>query len=727
MFLQLRFSIVFITGFFLFFSSCITDQDKQKNQFRLIPSVSEKNFKQGHYNQKIEKIRYAYSPTGHSLPILYGLTQNIKIIDNPEQAQIEFAIQSNEKLIAESYSLEIKEEKIIIKAIDSAGLLYGFISLNQLMEDAKAQDIMLPAVEVFDAPKIAFRPIQIDVKHHLEKKSYYYNLIDELAQLKINGIILEIEDKLKYKRRPEVGSSDALTIEEWREISKYALARNIEISPLVQGLGHASFVLKHKKNKSLRDDLNSDWAFNPLDPKTYELQFDLYLDAIQAFPHGKYLHIGGDEVQTSGRGSGKSPLELNLIWLNKVTSFASKQNRIPIFWDDMPLKQANLMGPIYNNKMSKSEVDSIWMANEPNLNRFIEQFPKNCVYMRWNYHMAESYGNAKAMDWFSSNGFKVMGATAGQTRWTLMPQRESNIDQIRIFADQSIKRNYNGLLLTLWDDDSPHFELYKRGIHAFAEFSWAGLSRTKEEFKKAYRHRKFGNSFQSDEYSFIDLLDEPVGLWTNLLVEEGTHRNSLNQGSVTKINENETGALVMADPIKDPIEEYIIDLPDFNNKGYWSKKYAKRLTELKLQKKKLEKVKNILDNFQKVGTKSDYNLMIYRQVGNLVDYNFKLMEILRNFDKAKTIDEEVDHLETLYDIKNEFASVRDEFEEVYSQTRILNKPENYILDQDHHRHPANQTISFDWQFTSEIMLLKKIERHFKPKNYLMEGTKPIIK
>ena len=168
-----------------------------------------------------------------------------------------------------------------------------------------------------------------------------------------------------------------MAIEEWREISKYALARNIEISPLVQGLGHASFVLKHKKNKPLRDDPNSDWAFNPLNPKTYELQFDLYLDAIEAFPHGKYLHIGGDEVQTSGRGSGKSPLELNLIWLNKVTSFASKQNRIPIFWDDMPLKQANLMGPIYNNKMSKSEVDSIWMANEPNLNRFIEQFPKN--------------------------------------------------------------------------------------------------------------------------------------------------------------------------------------------------------------------------------------------------------------------------------------------------------------------------------------------------------------
>ena len=146
------------------------------------------------------------------------------------------------------------------------GLFYGFITLNQLLEDAIAQDTQLPLLEINDAPKIAFRPIQIYVKHHLDKKSYYYHLLDELAQLKINGIILEIEDKLQYKRRPEVSSADALSIDEWRAISNYAIARNIKISPLVQGLGHASFVLKHEKNKHLRDDPKSDWAFNPLDP-----------------------------------------------------------------------------------------------------------------------------------------------------------------------------------------------------------------------------------------------------------------------------------------------------------------------------------------------------------------------------------------------------------------------------------------------------------------------------
>ena len=69
-------------------------------------------------------------------------------------------------------------------------------------------------------------------------------------------------------------------------------------------------MLKHEKNKHLRDDAASDWAFNPLDPETYEVQFDLYLDAMEAFPHGKYLHVGGDRVQTTGRESGKSALEV---------------------------------------------------------------------------------------------------------------------------------------------------------------------------------------------------------------------------------------------------------------------------------------------------------------------------------------------------------------------------------------------------------------------------------
>lgn len=698
---------IFISIVLLSVLGCAEQKTSLEDSFPLLPSVEVVQFETTHSSLAPEALNTAFSPTSDLLPVRYGYSKQFKQIIQMEDAQLFFSIQPQENQKAESYTLKIEQEKIEIQAQDQAGLFYAFVTLDQLIEDTVNSNTPLPLVTLQDAPKIAFRPIQIDVKHHLEKKSYYYDLIDALAQLKINGIILEIEDKLKYKRRPEVASADALSIEEWRALSTYALARNISISPLVQGLGHASFILKHDKNKHLRDDPKSDWAFNPLNPETYALQYDLYLDAMEAFPHGKYLHVGGDEVQTTGRGSGKSALELNLIWLNKVSAFAAEHDRIPIFWDDMPLKQAGLMQPIYNSEMDPATVDSIWEVNEPKLNKFITQFPKNCVYMRWNYHMAESYGNGKAMDWFSSNGFRVMGATAGQTRWTLMPQRESNIDQIRIFAEQSINRNYNGLLLTLWDDDSPHFELYKRGISAFAEYSWGGLKRTKEEFKAVYRHRKFGSEFKGEQYAFIDALDEPVALWTNLFVEVGNHRNAL----IHKEN---------------PIEEQLIGLPDLNKKGDWTKKYSARLEQLEAQKNQLEQAKKTLFKIQNQDAKSEYNLAVYNEVIQLVEYNFELMSQLKAFDTATTTEAEKKALDAIMTTGQTFSSVRAKMETVYSQTRVLNKPEGYLLDQDHHNHPANQTVNFDWQFIGEILMLQKIETHFQSKPYSAEGKKTTL-
>ena len=684
--------------------SC-SEQKLESNTFELLPSTQQFSINSGESTLDASALQWTFSAQENTLPIRYGVLKNLAQIETAELAQIHFSINYQAGQQAESYSLKIEEEKIRIEAQDEAGLFYAFVTLSQIIDDAQGQ--ALPILEINDAPKIAFRPIQIDIKHHREKKTYYYELMDHLAQLKINGVILEIEDKLQYKRRPEVGSEDAMTIEQWKAISKYAHERNINISPLVQGLGHASFVLKHEINFPLRDDPRSDWAFNPLDPKTYELQFDLYLDAMEAFPYGKYLHVGGDEVKTTGRNSGMSSLELNLIWLNKVSAFAAEHNRIPIFWDDMPLKEAGLMSPIYDSKISEQTVDSIWAKNELNLNQFITQFPKNCVYMRWNYHMAESYGNGKAMDWFSSNGFNVMGATAGQTRWTLMPQRESNIDQIKIFARQSIDRNYNGLLLTLWDDDSPHFELYKRGIAAFAEYSWAGMKRTKEEFKTSFRHRTFGASFESEDYAFIDALDKPVALWTNVLLEEGIHRNSL----VHREN---------------VIEQHVIDLPDFNDKGAWAEKYADRLENISEQSENLKKVKKILSKLKSQDATNQYTIAIYEQVGALVEYNFKALKKIEAFDLAITADEEIKILFELQELIQKFGTFRQEFEKVYSQTRILNKPENYILDQDHHNHPANQSVNFDWQFISEILFLEKVNRHFKTKTVWQEGTNTIL-
>ena len=458
------------------------------------------------------------------------------------------------------------------------------------MEDSEDQAVNLPLCEIKDYPLLTYRPIHLDLKHHRETLEYYYDLIDELKKYKINGIIAEVEDKIVYKRESLIGSSDAFSINDWQKLSEYAKERNISISPLVQGLGHASFVLKHEQYKDLRDDLESDWAFNPLDTKTYKVQYNLYQDALEALPHGKYLHIGGDEVKTTGRNSGKSALELQLMWLNKVCKFAEEKGRIPIFWDDMLLKQVGVYRPMFQPERSKKEVDSIWNKNEYKLKEFLPLLPKNCVYMRWNYHTPEAYGNTKAIDWYRDNGLQVMGATAGQTRWVLMPQREGNLKQIRDFAMSSIKSGLEGLLLTLWDDDSPHFELYKRSIIGFANDTWSGGKISITEFKKVYRQRVYSFRVAAPEFAFIDQLETPVAEWKNILLK-GNKRNYLMK-------------------MENPYEEGLIELPKLKNQGYWTEKFKDRIKLAENMILSCDSISSKIKQMQRMASRNKYSLEI---------------------------------------------------------------------------------------------------------------------
>lgn len=311
--------------------------------------------------------------------------------------------------------------------------------------------------------------------------------------------------------------------------------------------------------------------------------------------------------------------------------------------------------------------------------------------MRWNYFSPHAIGNSKAMEWFRSYGLQVMGATAGQTRWFLMPQDESNITSIKTFALGSIIKRLNGLLLTLWDDDSPHFELYSRGILAFSEYAWTGNKRTKEDIKKVYRHREFSNLLAKEEYSFIDQLEKSTAFYKNALIK-GNKRNYLKKN-------------------KDPIEELIIDLPDKNKKGEWSEKYGKRLEQAAAVAESCGNVAGKIAALKSKAIRNIYTLEVYEQVNELTDFVSNMLLTLQSYDQTHK-NQKADLYIKVKRLPEEFEGLRKEFERIYSKTRVLNKPEGYILDQDHHIHLANQTVSFDWQFLAEILFLKKLKNSF---------------
>jgi len=680
---------LFLLGCIIILSSFHPPSDNNGN-FKLLPLPQHFEIT-GVSSLKFENVQNYYSHDKIDLPKVGKLLKTLQPVKELSEAQIIYRIDATVDLPQEGYTLDISVNKINIIAKDKAGLLYAFMTLEQLMEDAKEQNVFLPLCSIKDFPLLSYRAIHLDIKHHLEKTEYYYELLDKLAKYKINAILVEMEDKLKYKRQPLIGSADALSIEEWIKISNYAIERNIEISPLIQGLGHVSFVLKHDKYKDLRDDPKSDWAFNPLDPKTYDVQFDLYLDAIEATPHGKYLHIGGDEVHTTGRNSGKSALELQLLWLNKVSKFAEEHGRIPIFWDDMPLKQAGVYKAMFDTDLTEEEVDKLWEKNEYKLSEFLDQFPKNCIYMRWNYSSPQAVGNGKAMEWFRKNGMQVMGATAGQTRWVLMPQNESNMDNIKTFAVSSINNGLKGLLLTLWDDDSPHFELYNRGIIAFAEYTWSGDKRSKSDIKSAYRQREFSTALSDSESAFIDQLEEPVAFWKNAFLI-GNKRNYLMK-------------------MDKPLQEGIIGLPDKNKKGEWTEKYTKRLEQAAIVKLECEVIRTKIGKMKSKAIRNTFTLEVYEQVNEMVLFTANTLLTLRDYDTANNKQEELEALDRIREFTEKFEILRRNLEAVYGQSRILVKPNDYILDQDHHSHLANQSISFDWQFYAEMLFLEKLRNN----------------
>ena len=683
-----KITAILVTATITLFFFCSSTNEKMGN-FKILP-LPQHLLITGVSNIEVKDILSYHSTSKDELPVLSEILKHIKASTSKGDSELVYSIDNTLDVSAEGYTLVITKAQITITGKDKAGLFYGFKTLEQIMEDAQEQEVSLPLCRITDFPLLSYRAVHLDLKHHIEKTTYYYSLIDKLASYKVNAIIAEMEDKLAFEKHPIIGSSDALSISEWKKISDYANERHIEISPLTQGLGHASFILKHSKYKHLRDTPESDWAFDPLNPETYEVQYDLYLEAMEATPHGKYLHIGGDEVNTTGRNSGKTAMELQLIWLKKVCAFAEKHGRTPIFWDDMPLKHSNVYKPMFQPKLTQEQVDALWEENEHRLWAFLDDFPKNCIYMRWNYTSPEALGNIKAMEWFRSHDLQVMGATAGQTRWPLMPLEESNMENIKNFAVGSINSDLNGLLLTLWDDDSPHFELYIRGIIAFSEYVWSGEKRNKTTLKSAYRQREFSYLVADSSYAFIDDLEKAVAFWKNALLK-GNKRNYLKT-------------------MTNSMEEGIIDFPNKNNKGQWSKHYASRLEKALMHVQIGDSIAVKIADIKAKAIRNTYTLEVYEQVNQLTRFASKTLLLLADYDIATTAEEEQKAIQQLHNLRKDFNILRTQFEKVYSKTRILTKPDNYILDQDHHFHLANQSLNFDWQFLAEMQFLDKMDK-----------------
>ena len=586
----------------------------------------------------------------------------------------------------EGYTLEVLRDKVLIQSRGVAGLYYGCQTLQQLMEDSRDFRCAIPLMKITDYPAIAYRAVHWDTKHHLDRMDYYYKEIDRLARYKVNAVIWEIEDKLRFTRRPEVAAPNAISKQEMEALCRYAKEHQVEISPLVQGLGHASFILKH--HWELRENPASDWEFCPSNPATYELQFDLYKDAIEAMPYGKYLHIGGDEVSAIGidercKATGKSAFELQMYWLQKVCDFATANGRIPIFWDDMPLKYGDVMK--FSNVKSEEEVAQKW--NSEKLDASIHLFPKECVYMRWLYGDATVAGHRRILQWYGDSGLTVMGATAASYGASpYLPRNNTNAGIIQGFSRLVAENHLAGILATAWDDGSPHLETVWRGYIAQGEFGWNPTGRTIEQFKEAHAQREFGFSAKDHLTQFINDMEQQAFFFDEALVTSGRRNPAWGTKDFT-----------------------LVTLPDPDKAGEWSKTYQEKVTKAKESEKNYQSICQKIELARHAAIRGHYTLEVYDRLNALLYFPSKVLLALNEYDTASDSDARRQALKGVEDVCIYFDVMRKELLQTYSKTRFMEQPEGYVPDSNYHNHLSAKTMNSDWIFYYELPMVKALK------------------
>lgn len=658
--------------------------------FQLLPQPQSVEVRSGK-GVSFGELTYVASASNTQIPVLGAITEGFPQSKCSGKGILFQLSETNVPDSPEGYVLDISDKGVTITSRSEAGLFYGCQTLEQLLEDSRDFHKEIPSMKITDYPAIAYRAIHLDTKHHLDRMDYYYRMVDKLARYKVNAIIWELEDKLRFTRRPEVAAPNAISKQEMQALCRYAKDRNVEISPLVQGLGHAGFVLKH--HWELRENPASDWEFCPSDPRTYEVQFDLYLDALEAMPYGKYLHVGGDEITAIGiddrcKATGKSAFELQMIWLKKVCQFAVDHGRTPIFWDDMPLKYAGIWQLILSDK-TEEEVAKEW--NSDKLDKAIDLFPKECVYMRWKYEDATTPAHRKLLKWYSDKGLKVMGATAASAGDSpFMPRNNTRSGYVKGFSQLVAENHLEGILATAWDDGSPHMETVWRGLIAQGEFGWNPTARDIESFKLAHAQREYGFRPEDKRMQFLDELEQALFFFDGALVTSGRRNPAWGTTSFT-----------------------LMELPDKAKPGVWSEKYKDKITKAREEAKRYEFIAEGIRMAKQNALRNRYTLEVYEQTNNLQNYPTRLILALHAFDITQDDVSRQQSKEKIVEVCNYFTAMRTNLEAVYSVTRFMQQPEGFIADMNHHNHLASKTNNSDWLYLYEIPMVNKVKNWLK--------------
>lgn len=209
----------------------------------------------------------------------------------------------------ESYSIDITNNKALLKANNNIGAYRGLETLLQLI-NPKGKNVFIPNLSIVDQPRFPWRGLMIDVCRHWIPIEVIKRNIDAMAAVKMNVLHLHLtEDQAfrieckTYPKLHELGSNgNYFTQEEIKSIVNYAFERGIRVVPEFDIPGHATSwaigypeLMSEEKDYKLETNYGVfDPTFNPTKEETYFF-FSQFIKEMSALFPDAYFHIGGDE------------------------------------------------------------------------------------------------------------------------------------------------------------------------------------------------------------------------------------------------------------------------------------------------------------------------------------------------------------------------------------------------------------------------------------------------
>jgi hexosaminidase len=309
------------------------------------------------------------------LRVLRGVARN---------GAINLRIDARAGLAPEAYRLDVSPARVSLVASTAAGLAHATTTLWQLISPGALPLVAIPAVRIDDAPRFTWRGIMLDSARHYQSPEFILRFIDTMALHKLNVLHWHLTDdqawRLEIRRYPRLTSVGAWRVPAGpeahadidpatgkprryggfysqtvvRRIVAYAMERGITIVPEIEMPGHASAAIAAYPRLAASGDplteVPADWGIFPnvysLEEPTFRFLEDVLTEVMALFP-GRYVHVGGDEVdktqwKQSARGQEllrelgtEDAGRLQMRFTQRIARFLAAHGRRLVGWDEI--------------------------------------------------------------------------------------------------------------------------------------------------------------------------------------------------------------------------------------------------------------------------------------------------------------------------------------------------------------------------------------------------------